>query len=164
MKKLASRKDSRIIDLLVEYGTEGYGIYALLVEYLKERKSFRHTDDIKRIAYELHADPEILRAVIEDFNLFEIADGLIINKNTKRKTPAPTPPVEAASDPEPTPEPTPAPDPEPDPEIESEPDPAPETDPKPEANPEPTPEPEPMSASSKRRLRRKRRREHLFQH
>ena len=32
MKKLASRKDSRIIDLMIKYGPEGYGTYALLVE------------------------------------------------------------------------------------------------------------------------------------
>lgn len=87
MKKLASRKDSRIIDLLIEYGPEGYGTYVLLVEYLKERKAFRSINDIRRIAYELHANEEILRAVIEDFNLFEIVDGQITFKVIERKAP-----------------------------------------------------------------------------
>ena len=85
MKKLASRKDSRIVDLLIEYGPEGYGTYALLVEYLKERKAFRSVADIRRIAYELHANEEILRAIIEDFNLFEVVDGVIVNKAAERK-------------------------------------------------------------------------------
>lgn len=95
MKKLASRKDSRIIDLLIEYGPEGYGTYALLVEYLKERKAFRSINDIRRIAYELHANEEILRAVIEDFNLFEIVDGQITFKVIERKAPA----IEEVSEP-----------------------------------------------------------------
>lgn len=86
MKKLASRKDSRIIDLMIKYGPEGYGTYALLVEYLKERKAFRSVTDIRRIAYELHVNAEILRAIIEDFNLFEIIDGQITTKVAKRKT------------------------------------------------------------------------------
>lgn len=77
MKKLVSRKDSRVIDLLIAYGPMGYGIYALLVEYLHERKAMRSPDDLKRIAYELHADAEILRAVVEDFGLFYIKDGEI---------------------------------------------------------------------------------------
>ncbi len=89
MKKLASRKDTRVIDLMIAFGPLGYGIYALLVEYLKERKAFRSVDDIERIAYELHADAETLRAVITDFNLFEIIDGVITHKVPERKVPAP---------------------------------------------------------------------------
>lgn len=77
MKKLVSRKDSRVIDLLIAYGPVGYGIYALLVEYLHERKAMRSHSDLKRIAYELHADAEVLRAVVEDFGLFHIKDGEI---------------------------------------------------------------------------------------
>ena len=89
MKKLASRKDTRVIDLMIAFGPLGYGIYALLVEYLKERKALRSMDDINRIAYELHADAEILRAIITDFNLFEIIEGNITHKTaSERKAPA----------------------------------------------------------------------------
>ena len=74
MKKLASRKDLRVIDLMIAFGPLGYGIYALLVDYLKERKAMRRVDDIGRIAYELHADADMLRSVIEDFGLFTVDD------------------------------------------------------------------------------------------
>ena len=78
MKKIASRKDPRVIDLLIAHGIAGYGIYVMLVEYLGERKSFRTVDDIRRIAYELHADAETVRSILYDFNLFEIdSDGNI---------------------------------------------------------------------------------------
>lgn len=87
MKKLVSRKDSRVIDLLIAYGPMGYGIYALLVEYLHERKAMRSPDDLKRIAYELHADAEILRAVVEDFGLFYIKDGEICHGKQELSAP-----------------------------------------------------------------------------
>lgn len=93
MKRIISRKDPRVIDLLIAYGPAGYGTYAILVEYLRERKSLCSPDDIKRIAYELHADAEILRSVIEDFNLFIIVDNKISHNNGKTEqqtTPAPS--------------------------------------------------------------------------
>ncbi len=88
MKKLVSRKDSRIIDLMIAYGPLGYGIYALLVEYLNERKAFRSVDDIERIAYELHADAEIVGFIVFESNLFEIIDGFIFQKVPECKAPA----------------------------------------------------------------------------
>ena len=89
MKKLASRKDFRVIDLMIAHGPLGYGIYALLVEYLKERKAFRSMDDIKRIAYELHADAETVRSVIEDFGLFTVdAEGIITHGVAKPSEPS----------------------------------------------------------------------------
>lgn len=71
MRRIASRKDTRIIDLLVAFGPAGYGIYVMLVEYLGARKAMRSRGDIARIAYELHSDAETVRSVLEDFNLFD---------------------------------------------------------------------------------------------
>ena len=143
MRKLASRKDSRIIDLLIEYGPEGYGTYALLVEYLKERRSFRSINDIRRIAFEIHANEEILRAVIEDFGLFEIVDGTISNKAVERKM--------TATEPENSDQPA-----------------LPADCGRPDSMPEEIPKPtvaitetEPRTSSAKRRARRKRLRDHL---
>lgn len=103
MKKLASRKDSRVIDLLIAFGPEGYGIYALFIDYLKERRAFRSMADVSRIAYELHVSAETLRAIITDFGLFEIVDGEITVKDVKkRKAPAaPAPDVAPSASEEP---------------------------------------------------------------
>ena len=86
MKKLASRKDLRVIDLMIAFGPLGYGIYALLVDYLKERKALRRVDDIGRIAYELHADADMLRSVIEDFGLFTVDNEGIISATGSGKS------------------------------------------------------------------------------
>lgn len=79
MRRIASRKDSRIIDLLIAHGAAGYGIYVMLVEYLGMRRAMRSRSDIGRIAYELHADPETVRSVLEDFNLFDCTDSDFYN-------------------------------------------------------------------------------------
>lgn len=85
MKRIASRKDPRIIDLLIAHGAAGYGIYVMLVEYLGERKSFRFVDDVSRIAYELHADAETVRSILQDFNLFEVDTDGNISREGERK-------------------------------------------------------------------------------
>lgn len=85
MKKIASRKDPRIIDLLIAHGIAGYGLYVMLVEYLGERKSFRSVDDVSRIAYELHADAETVRSILQDFNLFEIDGDGNVSRVGERK-------------------------------------------------------------------------------
>ena len=90
MKKIASRKDPRVVDLLIAHGIAGYGIYVMLVEYLGERKSFRSMDDIRRIAYELHADADTVRSIIEDFNLFEVDHDGNIARAGERKPAADT--------------------------------------------------------------------------
>lgn len=109
MKKIASRKDPRVIDLLIVHGIAGYGLYVMLVEYLGERKSFRTMDDIRRIAYELHADADTVRSILQDFNLFEIdSDGNIARVGERkpvaeRKQPA-EPVVNNVPEEEPLPE------------------------------------------------------------
>lgn len=87
MRRIASRKDTRIIDLLIAFGPAGYGIYVMLVEYLGMRKAMRSRGDIARIAYELHSDAETVRSVLEDFNLFDCTASGYYNRG---KAPAET--------------------------------------------------------------------------
>lgn len=80
MKKIKSRKDLQVTDLLIAHGPAGYGVYVMLTEYLSERKALRRREDIGRIAYELHADAEMVRSILEDFNLFAVsAEGEFCN-------------------------------------------------------------------------------------
>lgn len=92
MKKIKSRKDLQVTDLLIAHGPAGYGVYVMLTEYLSERKALRRREDIGRIAYELHADAEMVRSILEDFNLFAIsAEGEFCNLSsapTQKAAPA----------------------------------------------------------------------------
>lgn len=92
MKKIKSRKDLQVTDLLIAHGPAGYGVYVMLTEYLGERKALRRREDISRIAYELHADAEMVRSILEDFNLFAIsAEGEFCNLSsapTQKAAPA----------------------------------------------------------------------------
>ena len=69
-----ARNDYRIIKLRATLGYEGYGIFWALLELLftEENKICINQYDI--LAYGLQCDPEKLRAVIEDFDLFVIED------------------------------------------------------------------------------------------
>lgn len=117
MKKIRSRKDLKVIDLMIAHGAAGYGVYVMLTEYLSERKALRSRSDIARIAYELHAEAEMVRSVLEDFGLFEYNDDRFENEK-------PAPKKERANKPEP--EPTPA-------------EPMPESEPSPQASSSPKP-------------------------
>lgn len=70
-RKRLSRRDPKIIDLLIARGPAGYGVYLILNEYFREKGAMTDPADYKRIAYLLHLDSEEVRAVMSDFGLFE---------------------------------------------------------------------------------------------
>lgn len=91
--KIKTRKDPQIMDLLIAHGHAGYGLYVMLTQYFAERKALRSRQDIARIAYELHASEEMVRSVLEDFDLFTITDDQFANpaapKPARKSTPKP---------------------------------------------------------------------------
>ena len=68
-----ARNDSRILKLRRVLGVEGYGLYFMLLEVLREQYDFRFPiSGIKELAYEWHISEEKIIAVIKDFDLFTI--------------------------------------------------------------------------------------------
>jgi hypothetical protein len=66
-----ARNDEKIIDLIMVHGMQGYGIYWSIVENLYNNANALQTH-YKRIAFELRVDEDIVKSVINDFNLFII--------------------------------------------------------------------------------------------
>ena len=75
-----ARNDYRIISMRSKLGYEGYGVFCALLELLftEENKICMSQYDI--LAYGLQCDPNILKQVIEDFDLFVIEDGCFYSK------------------------------------------------------------------------------------
>ena len=75
-----ARNDYRIISMRAKLGYEGYGVFWALLELLftEENKICMSQYDI--LAYGLQCDPNILKQVIEDFDLFVIEDGCFYSK------------------------------------------------------------------------------------
>lgn len=66
-----ARNDARILRLRMKLGAEGYGVYFMLLEWLRESEAYELAEDVETIAFDLRVEAETVRMVIEDFGLFE---------------------------------------------------------------------------------------------
>jgi len=75
-----ARNDSKLIKLKRVLGIEGYGIYFMLLEVLREQTEFQLSiNGIEDLAYEWHTSKEKIIAVIKDFGLFEVHDNMFFS-------------------------------------------------------------------------------------
>tara|TARA_Y100000593_G_scaffold70879_1_gene130012 strand:- start:479 stop:1066 length:588 start_codon:yes stop_codon:yes gene_type:complete len=75
-----ARMDLKLITLRSVGGFEFYGIYFALLELLFTEENKICTNQYDILAYGLQCDPEKLRAVVEDFDLFVIEDNCFYSK------------------------------------------------------------------------------------
>lgn len=66
-----ARDDARLMQIRLHYGMTGIGIYWCIVEMLFEQDGTIPVASIEDIAFELNADIDIVRAIVNDFGLFE---------------------------------------------------------------------------------------------
>lgn len=66
-----ARNDSKIKKLLSKHSYEGYGIYWAIIEDLYNNANALPSD-YETIAYDLRTNEELIRSIIEDFDLFVI--------------------------------------------------------------------------------------------
>lgn len=66
------RNKSNVLKLRMKYGAAGYGVYMMLLERLADEPLLRADLDYDIIAYDFHESAELIRHVIEDFDLFVI--------------------------------------------------------------------------------------------
>jgi len=58
----------------MKFGAEGYGVYFMLLERLREEGNYTSIKDYNTIAFDLRVDTSIIRSVIEDFGLFAFTE------------------------------------------------------------------------------------------
>lgn len=68
-----ARNDEKIINLRMQHGAEGYGVYFMLIEMLLESTDYKLAAQYPALAFNLRVDREVLRSVIEDFDLFQFS-------------------------------------------------------------------------------------------
>jgi hypothetical protein len=71
--------DTRIQQLDFKYPIVGYGIFFKVVEILYQNNG-KMDYNLEFISYNLKYDKEIIRAVLNDFDLFQIEEGVLLNK------------------------------------------------------------------------------------
>ena len=69
-----ARNDIKVVRLRKDLGLEGYGVYFCLLEMLFSDKNMMNLNDIDTLAFSLQCDSEVLRAVINKYNLFVVND------------------------------------------------------------------------------------------
>ena len=75
-----ARNDAKLVKLRRVMGIEGYGMYFLLLEVLREQTEFKlPISNIEDLAYEWHTSKEKLMAVVSNFELFTIIDDEFIS-------------------------------------------------------------------------------------
>jgi len=76
-----SRNDKKIIKLSMKHGVSGIGIYWCIVEMLYEESGYLNVNEYERISYELRTDYEIVKSVIQDFELFKTDGDLFYSES-----------------------------------------------------------------------------------
>lgn len=79
-----ARNDIKLQNLLAGQGVAGIGVYWCIIEMLYEQGG-TYPLAYKSIAFTLRTDEELIRAVIEDFDLFERSDKKFWSKSVKNR-------------------------------------------------------------------------------
>jgi len=76
-----ARLDEKLIKAQMKFGISAYGVYFCLLEKLWENQN-QIENNCELLAYELRADAEIIRAIINDYDLFKInTEGFIYSES-----------------------------------------------------------------------------------
>lgn len=79
-----ARQDSKIKNLLRKHGIIAYGIYWAIIEDLYQNANALPTD-YECIAFDLRTSDEMVKSIINDFDLFVIKDGLFGSLSVQRR-------------------------------------------------------------------------------
>lgn len=67
--------DEKLQRVVIDHGLVGYAVFFLLLEYLGQKKDRALTKDFyKVLAWNYRIDEDIVRSVVEDYDLFEVSD------------------------------------------------------------------------------------------
>lgn len=69
-----ARNSDKLLPVRMKYGAEGYGIYFMILERLREEKTYMSVKDYNMLAFDLRVDTGKLKSIVEDFGLFAFTD------------------------------------------------------------------------------------------
>ena len=67
-----ARNSKKLLRLRKKHGAAGYGVYFMLIERLTEEPDFCSDLDYDMLAYELHVRKDLVKSVVENFELFDV--------------------------------------------------------------------------------------------
>ena len=69
-----ARNDEKILAVRMKLGAEGYGIYFMILERLRDDSEHMSIKDYNILAFDFRVGADKVKSVIEDFNLFEFTE------------------------------------------------------------------------------------------
>lgn len=75
-----AQNDPKIIKLRMKHGWKGYGIFWALIELLSQEENSKLPKDYDSISFQLREETKLIKAIIEDFNLFVNDDTFFYSK------------------------------------------------------------------------------------
>lgn len=79
-----ARQDPKMQELMMDYGVTGIGIYWCIIEMLYEQGGAIPMN-ARAIAFTLHTDAEMVAAIIENYELFEVVDGYVTSNAVNKR-------------------------------------------------------------------------------
>ncbi|WP_312541382.1 Lin1244/Lin1753 domain-containing protein [Enterococcus sp.] len=69
-----ARNSEKLIQVRMKFGAEGYGIYFMIIERLREEAEYMSVLDYNVLAFDLRVDTSKVKSIVEDFGLFAFTD------------------------------------------------------------------------------------------
>ena len=69
-----ARNSDKLMRVRMKLGAEGYGIFFMLIERLREEEGYKGTIDYDTLAFDLRVDAEKVKQVVEDYDLFNFTE------------------------------------------------------------------------------------------
>lgn len=65
-----ARNSTELVQIRMEHGNEGYAIFFMILERLRDETDYTSVTDYNAIAFDLRTSSKIVKSVVEDFGLF----------------------------------------------------------------------------------------------
>lgn len=69
-----ARNSDKLMKVRMGLGAEGYGIFFMLIERLREEEGYKSTIDYDILAFDLRVEPEKVKQVVENYDLFKFTE------------------------------------------------------------------------------------------
>ena len=69
-----ARNSDKLMKVRMKLGAEGYGIFFMLIERLREEEGYKSTIDYDTLAFDLRVEPEKVKQIVENYDLFKFTE------------------------------------------------------------------------------------------
>ncbi len=80
-----ARNDTKVLSLRMQHGLEGYAVYFMLLERLREMPEYWSETDYNAIGFDFRCSAGLVKSVVEDFGLFTIVDDRFYSSSFSRR-------------------------------------------------------------------------------